>query len=128
MNNLDGLAALLVPIIAMMIPIVAIVTGCIAKVHREQLLHETVRQLSIQGKTLPPELLDQATQRRTMLEWTPKRQLRAALVNLGAGIGVSSCLWIMAPHDWLWSLGLIPLSIGVALLILWKIETSQSTR
>jgi len=135
----EGIADLSIPILALLIPIVAIVMGTISKMRRERLLHETIRTLTAQGKEIPPELfsrnpfkdvppellgnLDQFGKKRD-LEWTPKRQLRAAVINIGVGIGLAGFLFVMSPQSWFWAVSLLPLSVGLALLVLWKIESS----
>ena len=59
MFSLTNLSPLLIPIIALFIPIVAIIARTVLKVTRLNLLHETVRHLSQNGQTIPPELLNQ---------------------------------------------------------------------
>jgi len=120
-----------VPIIALFIPIVAIISGAIIKVRRDRQLHETVRQLSAQGRDIPPELLQERNleggKRRTMsLEWTPKRQLRAAILNIGVALGLGGLLFLLTPQDKYWAIGLLPLCIGVSLLVLWRIESRSA--
>jgi hypothetical protein len=54
---LEQLGPYLVPILALLIPIVAIVGKYVTTIRREELIHETMRQLSERGQPIPPELL-----------------------------------------------------------------------
>lgn len=58
MSILNDLSPNLVPVTALLIPIVAIIGNVVLKIHRLQLLHETVRQISASGQPVPPELLN----------------------------------------------------------------------
>lgn len=122
-----------VPIIALFIPIVAIICGAMQKIRNDRQLHETVRQLSAQGKDIPLELLQSRDRTRSgrwalSTEWTPKRQLRAAVLNIGVGIGLGAFLYLLTPQNTYWAVGLLPLCVGLALLVLWKIESSADGR
>jgi len=57
MAYLQQLGPYLVPILALLIPIVAIVGKHVASIRRDELIHETMRQLSARGQPIPPELL-----------------------------------------------------------------------
>ena len=127
-DGLKHLAPFLIPIVALMIPIVAIVGGFMTRARREQLLHETVRQLSERGQPIPPELLNEGSG-ALMPEWSKGRRQRSALndglVSIAVGLGLMVMFWAMRPGDWLWAIGCIPLFIGIAKLLVWRFEAKQ---
>jgi hypothetical protein len=65
MSLFTDLSPILVPIIALLIPIVSIVAWAIVKITRLNLLHETVRHLSANGQSIPPELLAKIVDRKS---------------------------------------------------------------
>jgi hypothetical protein len=50
--------------------------------------------------------------------------LRSGLVLVGVGLGVGMFLFVQ--HQNAWPAGLIPLLMGVAFLITWKIESNKN--
>jgi len=61
MSLLTDISPLLIPIITLLIPIVGIISWATVKIIRMNLLHETVRHLSVNGQPIPPELLAKIT-------------------------------------------------------------------
>lgn len=125
--NMRHVLPFLVPIMALMIPIVAIIMGIQAKMRREQLLHETLRQLADKGQPLPPELLNQLSgDGQASLDAQRRRTnggLQAGAINVAAGLGLAVMFYLMNPGSWLWAIGCLPGFIGIAMLIVWRVET-----
>jgi hypothetical protein len=101
----------------------AAVFGIVALVLRKRLqqarlLHETIRMMIDKGQPIPPELLQPPGPRR------PRSDLRRGLVLLGIGIGLT--VWLAMDGGTKWALGLIPLLMGVAFLITWKVERPKN--
>jgi len=71
------------------------------------------------GQPIPPELLQSQDPPRR-----PKSDLRSGLVLVGIGIGVGIFLYVQ--HGNVWPAALIPLLMGVAFLITWKIEANKN--
>jgi hypothetical protein len=125
-DTLKHLFGLMIPIIAICIPIVAIVAGIRMKMAREQLMHETVRQLAERGQPIPPELLNAQLREAKPGGWTPAANLRGGAINTAVGLGLILMFSVMQPGSWLWSIGCIPLFIGIALLLLWRMERDKA--
>ena len=75
---------------------------------------------------MPEELLE-ALRREGREEprssgWTPAANLRGGVINVGVGVGLMIFLYQMQPGGWLWAVGAIPLCLGVALLVAWRLE------
>lgn len=121
--DLRHIVPFLVPIVALMIPIVAIVMGIQSKMRREQLLHETLRQLADKGQPLPPELMAQLTGEPVDRAEAHRRAMTTSLqvgaVNFAAGLGLSLMFYLMKPGSWLWAIGCLPGFIGLALMAVW---------
>jgi hypothetical protein len=132
-ERLPHFGLLLIPILALLIPIVAILTHYLGKAHSERLRHETIRELARAGQPIPPELLadvqDSDWQRARRCEQAnPNRILVPAVINVGAGLGLMGMFAVMMPGAWLWSIGLIPLFLGLGLALYWAVERKQQQR
>lgn len=77
---------------------------------RNKQLHATIMYFADKGLTIPPELLSPPTPR-----------LHRALTVTGLGIGLIAYLRITQNAHW--SIGLLPLSIGLAQLLAWKLDS-----
>jgi hypothetical protein len=96
------------------------IVGCVAlgvgqRLKRTRMLHETLRLMIEKGQPIPPELLQSPDGMRR-----PRNDLRNGLVFVSIGIGFGALL--LAEHESGWPMALIPLLIGVALLVSWKLE------
>ena len=85
---------------------------------KSRMQHRTIRMLAEKGQPIPPALLAPpapAVRQRS--------DMRRGVVLTMVGIG--AIIFFGAVNDWeggAWSLGLIPLLIGVGYLIVWKLE------
>lgn len=120
-DTLTLLVKLLPAILALLIPIAAIVGGLMMRLRGIQATHETIRRLGEAGQPIPRELL---LPRDPYGRWTAKHQLHAGAINTGLGFGLMGMFYAIKPTGWVWAIGFIPLSIGVAMLIVWKVERS----
>lgn len=128
-DHFQVISPLLIPILALLIPIIAIVAHYLGKAHSERQRHETIRELARAGQPIPPELLadvqDSDWQRARSTQANPNRILVPALINIGVGLGLMGMFSTMMPGAWLWSIGLLPLFIGVGLTLYWVVERKQ---
>lgn len=120
---------LMIPILALLIPIVAILAHYLGKAHSERQRHETIRELARAGQPIPPELLgdvqDSDWHRARCVRANPNRVLVPAVINIGVGLGLMGMFSLMMPGAWLWSIGLLPLFIGLGLALYWAVERKQ---
>lgn len=81
------------------------------KSRKTRLIHETAIKLAEKGQPVPSELFIGVEE--------PASDLRrgVVLVALGLGLGV-----FMAQIDKPWSVGLIPLFMGVGYILVWKLQ------
>jgi hypothetical protein len=128
-TSLNLLAPFIIPIVALMIPLLAVYLSIQARIRRTQALHETIRQLGASGHPIPQALIDAASQDAPSgkAPWTPQAQFRAGALNVGVGLGLMGMFGAIGGLEkapgWLWTLGLLPLCIGLALLAAWRLET-----
>jgi hypothetical protein len=127
--DIQSALPLFIPILALFIPIIAILSHYIGKAHSERQRHETIRELARAGQPIPPELLidvqDSDFQRARRNQHNPNRILVPAVVNIGIGLGLMGMFSMMMPGAWLWSIGLLPLCLGLGLAVYWAVERKQ---
>lgn len=98
-------------------PILVVIAVLYAGYRKRRLVQETISQYLASGKEVPPEILE------SIHGAEPKKNyLQKGFVMVGAGIGIFLCFAIMGEIS-IGSLGLIPLFIGLAQLLIWKLET-----
>ena len=124
-----------VPIIALSIPIIAIIGGITAGIIRtlgRQRMVELAQRERIAAiergvdpaklAPLPVAALDEEAEHWTMSQYDRDRKLAQGLliggvVTTAAGLGIMAFLNIMSGSDNAWAVGIIPATVGVALLI-----------
>ena len=112
---IHSLVGLLVPLGGMVSLIAIIVLVMDYRHRRTQQLHDTVTRLAEKGLPIPPELLTPPV---------PKSRLRGALTLVGLGVGLIALF--IAQGDGNWGVGAVPLAIGLAQLVAWKLENGQN--
>ena len=94
-----------------------IVAGVLyASYRKRQLVYQTMNQMIGEGIAIPEEIL-----RDLHREATPKSNLHKGLVWSGIGLGIITCFAAMGSEK-VFFLGLIPLFIGLAQLLIWKLD------
>ena len=97
-------------------PILLVAAMLYTSYRKRRLMHNTIDQYVTSGRDIPPEVL-QSLHR----EVTPANNLHRGLVMSGVGLGVITCFLVMSATEAA-ALGLIPLFIGLAQLLIWKLE------
>jgi hypothetical protein len=115
---IHSLTGLLVPLGGMVSLIAIIVLVLDYRHRRAQQLHDTVTRLAEKGLPVPPELLTPPV---------PKSRLRGALTLIGLGVGLIA-LFIAQGDYSNWGVGAVPLAIGLAQLVAWKLENPQTAK
>jgi hypothetical protein len=88
---------------------------------KNQTMHETLRAMIEKGAAIPPELINPPAR-----EHKPQNDLRLGLIFVAIGVGATLCLLILGESAW--GAGFVPLLIGAAFLMTWKIEANKSGR
>lgn len=83
---------------------------------KKRLMHATIDQYVSSGKDIPQEVLNGLQK-----EVAPKNNLHRGLVMSGIGLGIFACFFLIDSIEAA-ALGLIPLFIGLAQLLIWKLE------
>jgi hypothetical protein len=111
--------AIIVPVAMFAMIAVAVALGVSQKKARNRMLHDTIRLMVEKGQPIPPELLQpQDMQRRRPSD------LRYGLLFIGLGLGLAALLF--SEQSARWPVALIPLLMGVAYLVTWKIESNKN--
>jgi hypothetical protein len=108
----DSAAIVIFPIMFIFI-VACIWLGVSSRVKRNQMMHDTIRQMIEKGQPIPPELLQPTEPQQGM-----HCDLRRGLICIAVGIGLGALL--LARDDKDWPVALIPLLIGLAFLATWK--------
>ena len=102
-------------------PILIVATLVFYSYREKQLVHASIAKMVEKGVEIPPHLLIQQKKQR---ESGPNADLKKGLILLATGLGVALFLYYTpgASEAGAWGLGLIPLFIGLAYLLFWKLD------
>ncbi len=121
----EMLVAILAIVLIFGTPVIIVALVSFNGYRRRKLLHDNVNRLIEQGRDIPPELFD-------YFEGTSigKNGLRSSLhrgmMLLAVGLGAFVSLSMLAGVE-VGSLGLIPLFMGLAYLITWRLQQSKTS-
>jgi hypothetical protein len=114
----------LIPIVAIIftfgMPVAIVAIVVISRHRRKRMLHETIRAMIEKGVTIPPELLQSEHEPKP----GQKNDFRNGLVLIAVGLGLTLSYAIKGYPPLI--AGLIPLLIGVAFLVTWKVAGSKN--
>jgi hypothetical protein len=114
---LKNLTGLLVPLFALMLPVIIVGIVLYARGASARQRNDIIGRLVEKGLPIPPELMQQDS---LLPKGRPNSPLRTALTLLGLGIGL--IIFFLAQGGDNWGIGAIPLAIGLAQLLAWKLE------
>ena len=116
----EGFMAMVIGLITVILifggPIIIVGIALYSSYRKRRLTHDTINKYVESGKDIPAEVLD-GLHRQTH----PKGNLHKGLVMVGVGLGIFLCFLIFGSPE-VGALGLIPLFIGLAQLLVWKLE------
>jgi Domain of unknown function (DUF6249) len=122
----DDLPAMVIPIVGIVFLTIfgapVLIVGLILyfSFSRQRALHRTVRMMVEKGQPVPEALLNPPPAQRQ------RSDVRRGVVLTMIGVGVT--VFLGAASEWeggAWTLGLIPLLIGVGYLLVWKLDTKR---
>lgn len=101
---------------------VMIVAGVLYTSYRKRrLIHDTINSYVASGKEIPPEVF--ASFQQEAGPKTPRTNLHKGLIMVGVGLGIIVCFMIIDVAAAA-AIGAIPLFIGLAQLLIWKLESN----
>ncbi len=112
---LGGLAILLI----FGTPIMLVAAFLYAGHRKRRLASDMAGQFLANGQPVPPEVW-----RGLAGDATPRNNLHKGMIMLGLGLGIFLCFWLIGSPEAAY-LGLIPLFIGIAQLLIWKLEEQK---
>ena len=102
-------------------PIMLVAAILYAGHRKRRLASDTASQFLANGQTVPPEVWQGLAG-----DASPRSNLHKGMIMLGAGLGIFLCFWLIGSMKAAY-LGLIPLFIGIAQLLIWKLENNKET-
>jgi len=99
-------------------PIMIVAAVLYASYRKRRLAHETINQYLASGKEIPEEIMQNLFKTHTA---SPKSNLHKGMIMIAVGLGILTCFIAMGASEAAY-LGLIPLFIGIAQLIIWRAE------
>lgn len=119
----DTMEDVLVPIVAIVmvfgLPVFIIGLLVWSRYKRRQLIHQSISVMVEKGVEIPPHLFDEAKRE-------PGSSMRRGVVMIGVGLGLIAFFMFTGGSGV--GIGFIPLLIGVAYLVVWKLENHQAAR
>ena len=101
-------------------PIMLVIVILYAGYRKRQIASETAGQFLASGQSVPPEVW-----RGLVGDASPRSNLHKGMIMLGTGLGIFLCFWLIGSIEAAY-LGLIPLFIGFAQLLIWKLEKPRT--
>jgi hypothetical protein len=96
-------------------PVMFVALGLWSKHKRQQMIHQTISQMVEKGLQIPPELLrDEKTHE-------PRSALHKGVIMTAVGLGML-CLFLVLNIKPGIGISFIPLFLGLAYLLIWRIE------
>jgi hypothetical protein len=117
----DGIVELVAIMLLFGGPIIIVAIVSFNNRRKRQMVHQTIEKLIEHGKDVPVELLDALDK-----GMGGKTSLARGTINVALGIGIGVALWNLADASAA-TIGLIPLCIGLAQLIVWKLESGAAS-
>lgn len=122
-NDSESVGEIIIGILAITLifggPIIVVAIVLYSRYRRRQLLHESMNKLIDSGREIPDNLFNEIEGSSDHDE-----SLRKGMTSTGLGIALAISLSLIADPK-VGSLGLIPLMIGLAHLLIWKVNTHQ---
>jgi len=100
-------------------PIMLVAAFLYAGHRKRRLASNMAGQFLANGQPVPPEVW-----RGLAGDPTPRSNLHKGMIMLGLGLGIFLCFWLIGSPEAAY-LGLIPLFIGIAQLLIWKLEEQK---
>jgi hypothetical protein len=116
----------LVPIVMFLVLLLGVLIVQLAGVRRERERQRTLQVMVEKGAAIPPELIAPPVRAPQ-----PEADLRRGLVIAGTGLGLAGFFLAFSPQGMpqgLWSVGLVPLFIGLGYLIVYFVAKRRLER
>ena len=116
----EGVIAIVAIVMIFGMPIMVVVAVLYAGHRKRRVASELASKFLDSGQPVPPEVWQGLAG-----DTTPRSNLHKGMMMLGIGAGVFLAFWFMGADDAAF-LALIPLFIGIAQLLIWKLEKGKA--
>lgn len=114
----EEVASAMAPVMVLFLgPVLIVAIVSFNNRRKRELVHQTIDRVIEQGRDVPAELLEALDKGRH----NGRTALSRGMVNMALGLGIGVALYNLSGFD-VATLGLIPLCIGLAQIIVWTIE------
>jgi hypothetical protein len=114
LGRLEAMVAIVVPLGSVGAFVALVFAGFYASYRRDQTRHQTIRAIIERGGEVPADLMRPAA--------PPRSDLRRGVLLIATGGGLMIVLRALSPEPHLWTVGLIPVLLGLGYLLVWKLE------
>ena len=121
---LQAIVAIIAIIFTLGMPIIIVAAVLYFAYRRRRLAHDTINQFLSSGKEIPPEIM-QNLFKEAGTAATPKNNLHRGTVNASIGLGMVIGFSII-DAEFLAAIGFIFLLVGLAQLLIWKLEQGKN--
>lgn len=118
-TELDDVVGVLAVLLIFSTPIIIVLIVSYAGYRKRKLFHDNLNMLIEQGRDLPPELFDYFES-----GGRPNKSFHTGVISCAVGLGIFFCFNYVG-NDQLAAIGLIPLVMGVAYLLIWKLDSRE---
>ena len=117
----ESLVAILAISLTLGMPVIIVGIVAYSSYRKKRLMHDTLNQYVNSDRDIPPEVVKLLT-----ASSAPKNNLQSGLVLVGIGAGLV-VFFLLVGAGQAAGIGAIPLFIGLAKLLIWKLEKKSST-
>lgn len=119
--------ATVVPVASFVFVVILMAIILSFRAYQYRQLHKTIALAIEKGTPISPEMMAQLTRSNSRFgNGTPLELLRKGLMWSLIGIALLVFLWVQKSHQW--AAGFFPLAIGIAYLIVWKVQKSEEQK
>ncbi len=115
----ESLVAIVAITLSLGMPIIIVAIVAYSTYRKKRLMHETINNYVNSDRDIPPEVMSTLTAGAE-----PKNALQSGLVLVGVGLGLMAFFFMVGAKEAM-GIGFIPLFIGLAKLLVWKLDSKK---
>lgn len=119
-----GLVAFVAVILTLGLPIIVVGLILYFGYRKRRLAHETINKFLASGKEIPPEIMHNLFQEAGTSVQAPRTSMHKGTINTGIGLGMIVAFSSIGV-EFLAAIGFIFLLVGLAQLLIWKLEQGK---
>lgn len=121
-----GFVAFIAVLLTLGLPIIVVGLILYFGYRKRRLAHETINKFLASGKEIPPEIMNNLFHEAGTSVQAPRTSMHKGTINTGIGLGMIIA-FSSIDADFLAAIGFIFLLVGLAQLLIWKLEQGKKT-